>query len=78
MIPVTLNKDWNLITRTIFALLCQPALVQGQDSTFGLGDMQFSAFLSPSDASSGVIGGVGGVAQLPTHTDSALSSQASG
>jgi paraquat-inducible protein B len=29
VIPVTLNKDWNLITRTIFALLCQPALVQG-------------------------------------------------
>ena len=41
MIPVTLNKDWNLITRTMFALLCQPALVQGQDSTFGLGDMQY-------------------------------------
>lgn len=71
VIPVTLNKDWNLITRTIFPLLWQPGLVPGQDTTFGLGDMQFSAFLSPSDPH-GLIWGAGLIAQLPTHTDSNL------
>ena len=72
VIPVTLSKDWNLITRTIFPLVWLPSLGPQQDSTFGLGDTQFSAFLSPSDASSGWIWGVGAIAQLPTHTDSAL------
>jgi hypothetical protein len=71
VIPVTLNKDWNLITRTILPLIWQPELGPLQDSTFGLGDTQFSAFLSPSNAK-GWIWGVGAVAQLPTHTDSAL------
>ena len=72
VIPITLNKDWNLITRTIFPLIWQPEMSPLQDSTFGLGDTQFSAFLSPSDASSGWIWGVGFIAQLPTHTDDEL------
>jgi hypothetical protein len=71
VVPITLNKDWNLITRTIFPLIWQPDLSAAQESTFGLGDTQFSAFLSPSDAK-GWIWGVGAIAQLPTHTDSAL------
>jgi hypothetical protein len=74
VIPVTLNKDWNLITRTIFPLLWQPGVVQGEGTTFGLGDMQFSAFLSPSHAK-GWIWGVGAIAQLPTHTDSNLGNE---
>jgi len=72
VIPVTLNKDWNLITRTIFPLIWQPALGPTEDATFGLGDTQFSAFLSPSDASSGWVWGVGAIAQLPTHTEGSL------
>lgn len=50
VIPVTLNRDWNLITRTILPLIGQPELSPLQDSTFGLGDTQVSAFLSPSNA----------------------------
>ena len=75
VIPITLNKDWNLITRTIFPLIWQPAFGPTQDSTFGLGDTQFSAFLSPSDAASGWVWGVGAIAQLPTHTDSAIGNE---
>jgi len=75
VIPVTLNKDWNLITRTIFPLIWQPETSPLQDGTFGLGDTQFSAFLSPSDASSGWVWGVGAIAQLPTHTDSDLGNE---
>jgi len=71
VIPITLNQDWNLITRTILPLIWQPELGPQQNSTFGLGDTQFSAFLSPSNAK-GWIWGVGAIAQLPTHSDSAL------
>lgn len=35
VIPVTLNKDWNVITRTIFPLIWQPELVAGQAASFG-------------------------------------------
>jgi len=72
VIPLTLSDDWNLITRTIFPLIRQPELGPLQDSTFGLGETQFSAFLSPSEASSGWIWCVGFIAQLPTHTDDEL------
>src|SRR3954462_8922350 len=72
VIPVELNKDWNLITRTIMPIISQPPLAAGDDRVNGLGDIQFSAFLSPSDASSGVIWGVGAITQFPTHTDDAL------
>ena len=73
VIPITVNNDWNVITRTILPLLWQPGLVQGQGTTFGLGDMQFSAFLSPSQpGAGGLIWGVGAIAQLPTHTESNL------
>jgi len=46
VIPVSLNKDWNLITRTILPVITQPGFVPGQGSTTGLGDIQFSAFAS--------------------------------
>lgn len=74
VIPVTLNKDWNIITRTILPLIWQPQLSTLEDSTFGLGDTQFSAFLSPSNAK-GWIWGVGAIAQLPTHTDRELGNE---
>lgn len=71
VVPFTLSSDWNLITRTIMPLITQPATVPSDNSTFGLGDTQFSAFLSPS-TSKGWIWGVGAVAQAPTHTDRVL------
>jgi hypothetical protein len=69
--PIHLNEEWNIITRTIFPLLWQPELYPGQGSTFGLSDTQFSAFLSPAQPK-GLIWGVGGIAQLPTHTSDVL------
>ena len=55
------------LTYDIFPLIWQPALGPTEDATFGLGDTQLSAFLSPSDASSGWVWGVGAIAQLPTQ-----------
>jgi hypothetical protein len=71
VIPITRNTKWNVITRTILPVIHQPSYGPQQGSAFGLGDLQFSGFLSPRD-SDALIWGVGAVAQLPTHTDSAL------
>jgi len=71
--PLSLNDDWNLITRTILPLISQPAFGQGQSRENGLGDIQFSAFFSPKQAtSSGWIWGAGPILQLNTASEDRL------
>ena len=65
--PINVNSEWNVITRTVLPLIWQPPAMPGQDDTFGLGDLQFSAFLSPAQPH-GLIWGVGTVVQAPTDT----------
>jgi hypothetical protein len=77
VIPLGLNDDWNVITRTILPVISQPGFPPGEGTTFGLGAVQFSAFLSPAQAGR-LIWGVGGVVQAPTITDKALGSRAWG
>jgi hypothetical protein len=73
VIPIDVNKDWNIITRTIIPLIWQPEFAPGQGSTFGLGDIQLSAFLSPAEPGpGGLIWGAGAILQMPTNTDDAL------
>jgi hypothetical protein len=73
VIPVTLNKDWNLITRTVVPLIWQPEFLPGQGSTFGLGDIQLSGMVSPAEPGpGGLIWGAGAIAQLPTNTSDEL------
>jgi hypothetical protein len=69
VIPFTVNKDWNIITRTILPLIWQPGAAPGEGTSFGLGDIQLSAFLSPSEAANGIIWGVGAITQMPTDTN---------
>ena len=71
VIPVSVNEEWNIITRTIVPVVSQPALYPGDDRTNGLGDTVFTAFLSPAKPGS-VIWGAGPVVQLPTNTSSQL------
>ncbi|MFO1306089.1 MAG: transporter [Burkholderiales bacterium] len=73
VIPFEITKDWNVITRTIVPVMSQPALGAGDERTNGIGETQFSAFLSPS-ATSGTVWGVGPIVQLPTTSSSALGS----
>ena len=70
--PFNLNADWNLITRTIVPVLSQPAFVQGQDREFGLGDIQFSTFFSPTKPVNGWVWGAGAIAQFNTATHDRL------
>ena len=58
VIPIHLNQDWNLITRTILPLVWSPSFQPAASvPPFGLSAATFSAFLSPtkhSTAGSGV------------------------
>ncbi len=76
VIPIDLNEDWLLITRTILPIVSQPSLRPGQDRETGLGDTLFSAFLSPKDRSlwigGKVLWGAGPAILLPTATDKQL------
>jgi hypothetical protein len=71
VIPVSLGRDWNLITRTILPVISQPEFFPGEGRTDGLGDTQFTAFLSPA-RTEGLIWGAGPILQLPSHNDKVL------
>ncbi|WP_435642042.1 transporter [Micavibrio aeruginosavorus] len=76
VIPVSINDDWNLISRTILPVVWQdnvPTIAEG--SEFGLSDTVQSLFFSPKSTESGIIWGVGPVLLLPTATDEALGSE---
>ena len=73
VIPVTLNEDWNVISRTILPLVDQQDVPFSGYGEFGLGDTVQSLFFSPkAPTSSGWIWGAGPVLLLPTATDEYL------
>jgi hypothetical protein len=71
VIPVSVNSEWNIITRTILPFISMPALSPNDSRTNGMGDAQFTAFLSPANPGHW-IWGAGGIVQMPTHSDSEL------
>lgn len=71
VIPVKLDDEWNLITRTILPVISQPAFSPGQDRVNGIGDMQVELFVSPGKPGK-LIWGAGPILQLPTNSNDAL------
>jgi hypothetical protein len=71
VIPIEISTDWNIITRTIIPVIWQPALSPTIDSTSGLGDIVFSALLSPAKPGKW-IWGAGPIFQLPTNSNEYL------
>ncbi len=71
VIPITLNKDWNLITRTIMPIINQPSPAPGIGSAFGLGDINPTVFLSAANSGK-LIWGVGPTMTFPTATEALL------
>src|SRR5271154_5237450 len=53
VIPIHINEDWNVITRTILPLVWSPSLDPAHTVPFGTGPTTFSAFLSPSNPVNG-------------------------
>jgi hypothetical protein len=74
VIPIKLNDEWNLITRTILPVVYQPETFPGTDSEFGLSDTLFTAFFSPSKPDK-LIWGAGPAIQIPTATDDYLGTE---
>ena len=73
VIPIKLNADWNLITRTIMPIISLPSLFPDADNAFGLGDINPSFFFSPSKPSK-FIWGAGPTMTFPTATNRILGS----
>lgn len=75
VIPIHLNADWNIITRTILPLVWNPSFQPEADTVpFGTAPITFSAFLSPSKLNDGWLWGVGPVVQVPTASNRSLGS----
>ena len=73
VIPISMNDDWNIISRTILPVVSQDDIYPGAGSQSGLGDVVQSVFFSPKQpAESGWIWGAGPVFMLPTATDDLL------
>ena len=70
VIPIPLNADWNLISRTIVPVVSQSDIFPGAGNQFGLSDTLQSFFLSPSRGK--IIWGVGPAVLIPTGTDKLL------
>jgi hypothetical protein len=70
--PVKLDGGWSLVHRAIVPLVSQPAMLPGQDRTFGLGDITYEGFFAPPVGASGLIWGVGPALIMKTATDDVL------
>jgi hypothetical protein len=73
VIPITLNEDWNLITRTILPIVNQPSPFAGVSSAFGLGDLNPTFFFAPRKSGE-IIWGAGPTFTFPTGTEAQLTS----
>ncbi|HEY4645006.1 MAG TPA: hypothetical protein VIH25_01875, partial [Steroidobacteraceae bacterium] len=76
VIPISLNDDWNLISRTILPIIDQSDIFPGAGSQTGTGDVVQSLFFSPkAPTAGGLIWGVGPVLLLPTGSDDLLGTE---
>jgi hypothetical protein len=74
VIPITLNEDWNLISRTILPVIDAESPEPGIPNASGLGDTTQSFFISPQKPTNGIIWGAGPAFLIPTASDDLLGS----
>lgn len=73
VVPISLNENWNMISRTILPIITQEDIAGPSGTQSGLGDITQSLFFSPKQpGAGGVIWGVGPVFLVPTATDDLL------
>src|SRR5262245_21017920 len=71
VVPISVNDEWNVITRTIVPVIWNPSLAPGDSPTDGIGDTVFTAFLSPAKPGHW-IWGAGPIVQIPTNSNAEL------
>ena len=75
VVPISLNEDWNVISRTILPVIDQDGIV-GAGGQSGLGDTTQSFFFSPKEPTSGGwVWGAGPAFLLPTATEDELGTE---
>lgn len=75
VVPITLNAQWNMISRTILPIVDQHDVVPGTSQT-GIGDITQSLFFSPkAPGPGGLIWGVGPVFLIPTGSEPELTTR---
>jgi hypothetical protein len=73
VVPIDLNADWNIISRTILPVVWQDEVFPGAGSQSGIGDIVQSVFFSPkAPTAGGLIWGAGPVLLLPTGSNDLL------
>ena len=73
VVPISLNKDWNLISRSIVPVVTQNEFFAGAGRQTGLGDTVQSLWFSPAKPTDkGLVWGIGPVILIPTATDDLL------
>lgn len=75
VIPFSLNKEWNLITRTLVPVVYAESPDEGGPSKTGLGDIKATVYFSPNKPLEGWFWGLGPGLILPSATDSTLGSE---
>ena len=68
VIPISIDRDWNIITRTILPTIWNPSFGPDTPAKTGFGDIQLSAFLSPANPGHW-IWGLGAITQMPTNSN---------
>jgi hypothetical protein len=74
VIPLHINDQWNIITRTILPVVWNPDLSPRPSVPVGTGPTTFSAFLSPKNPIDHFVWGVGPVVQIPTISSATIGS----
>ena len=73
VIPISINNDWNLISRTILPVKKQTDVFGDSGTQSGLGDTVQSFWFSPkAPTAGGLIWGAGAAIYVPTSTDDLL------
>jgi len=70
VVPISLNDDWNIISRTIVPVVKQEIPALGDGSQSGIGDVVQNFFFSPKKPTDGgLIWGAGPVLLIPSGSD---------
>jgi hypothetical protein len=72
VVPISINQDWNIISRTIIPIIDQSGFTNDNLNKSGLGDVLQSVWLSPAEPINGWVTGLGSALLLPTATNDVL------
>lgn len=74
VIPMSLNKNWNLVNRAIVSVIYSDQSVPGYSANFGLGDIIYQGFFTPAKSGK-FIWGIGPQLNFPTGMERFTSDQ---